>query len=192
MVDAELAALLVDALLGRLRALVDLRGIARIGVHQHELADVVQQARHGQAVAVLVADLRRQLVGGVLRRQRVQAEALGRRVPDGRALEEVEGAHAPGERLHGLRGEQLDGRDHRVDAPARALRLVGDAQHRGHECDVGLDRRDDVGCRDVVLGHHAQQSLARLRQRREGLERFEGLCQTSAVALVLVSGARRR
>ena len=115
-VDAELAALLVDALLGRARAAVDLRGVAGVGVHQHELADVVQQARDGQPVAVLVADLGGEPVGGVLGGERVQAEALGRGVPDARALEEVEGAHARGERLHGLRGEQLDGADDGVDA----------------------------------------------------------------------------
>ena len=44
-VDAELAALAVDALLGRARVAVDLRGVAGVGVQQHELADVVQQAR---------------------------------------------------------------------------------------------------------------------------------------------------
>ena len=93
-VDAELAALLVDALLGRARAAVHLCGVAGVGVHQHELADVVQQARDGQAVAVLVADLGGDAVGRVLGRERVQAEALGRGVPDARALEEVEGAHA--------------------------------------------------------------------------------------------------
>ena len=102
-VDAQLAALLVDALLGRPGAAMDLGGIAGIGVHQDELADVVQQARDGQAVAVLVADLGGEAVGGVLGGERVQAEALGRRVPDAGALEEVEGAHPRGERLHGLR-----------------------------------------------------------------------------------------
>ena len=91
MVDAELAALLVDALLGRARPAVHLRGIAGVGVQQHELADVVQQARDRQPVAVLVADLGGDAVGGVLGGEGVQAEALGRGVPHARALEEVEG-----------------------------------------------------------------------------------------------------
>ncbi len=65
-VDAQLAALLMDALLRGSGAAVHLRGIAGIGVQQHELADVVQQARDGQAVAVLVADLGREPVGRVL------------------------------------------------------------------------------------------------------------------------------
>ncbi len=40
---------------------------------------------------------------------------------------------------------------------------------------------------DVVLGGHGEQPLARLRQRGEGLQRFEGLRQAPAVALVLVA-----
>ena len=91
-VDAELAALAVDALLGRARALVDLLRVARVGVHQDELADVVQQRGDHQAVAVLVADLGGEALGGALGGDAVQAEALGRGLPDGRALEEVEGA----------------------------------------------------------------------------------------------------
>ena len=51
-VDAELAALAVDALLGCAGVAVHLLGIAGVGVHQHELADVVQQAGDDQPVAV--------------------------------------------------------------------------------------------------------------------------------------------
>src|SRR3954467_12316495 len=43
---------------------VDLGGIAGVGVHQDELADVVQQRGDHQAVAVLVAGLGGQAVGG--------------------------------------------------------------------------------------------------------------------------------
>ena len=82
-VDAELTALAVDALLGGAGAAVHLAGVARVGVHEHELADVVQQRGDHQAVAVLVAGLGGQAVGGALRGDAVQAEALGRGVPDG-------------------------------------------------------------------------------------------------------------
>ena len=58
-VDAELAALVVQALLGRARRAVDLLRVARVGVHEHELADVVQQRGDEQAVAVRVAGRRR-------------------------------------------------------------------------------------------------------------------------------------
>ena len=98
-VDTELAALLVDALLGRPRAAVHLRGVAGVGVQQHELADVVQEARDGQPVAVLVADLGRDPVGGVLGGERVQAEALGGAVPHGGPLEEVERPRPRGDGL---------------------------------------------------------------------------------------------
>ncbi len=81
MVHAELAPFLVDALLGRLRILLDLGDVAGIGVHEHELADVVQQACDGETVAVLVADLGREPVRGVLGGKRVQTEALGCGVP---------------------------------------------------------------------------------------------------------------
>ena len=101
-VDAELAALAVDALLRRARALVHLLRVAGVGVHQDELADVVQERGDHQAVAVLVADLGGEALGGALRGDAVQAEALRRGLPDGRALEEVEGAGARGDGLHGL------------------------------------------------------------------------------------------
>ena len=80
-VDAELAALGVDALLGRARGRVDLARVAGVGLHQHELADVVQQRGDQQLVAVGELDPRAEPVGGALRRDRVQAEALGRCVP---------------------------------------------------------------------------------------------------------------
>ena len=123
--------------------------IARVGVHQDELADVVQQRRDHEAVAVLVAGLGGEAVGGALGGDAVQAEALGRGVPDGRALEEVEGAGAAARRLDRLGREQLDGLDDRLDAAAgAALDLVGEAQDGDHERDVGLDGGDDVAGRD--------------------------------------------
>ncbi len=116
MIDAQLAALLVDAFLGGLCPEMHLRGIAGVGVQQDELADVVQQARHGQAIAVLVADLRRDAVGRALGRQSMQSEALRRRVPHARALEEFKCAHPARQRLHHLGAEQLHGSDNRVHA----------------------------------------------------------------------------
>ncbi len=187
-VDAELATLAVDALLGRAGVAVHLAGVAGVGVHQDELADVVQQRGDHQAVAVLVADLGREAVGGALRGDAVQAEALGRGVPDGRALEEVEGARAGGERLDGLGREQLDGLDDRLDAAAgAALDLVGEAQDGDHERDVGLDGGDDLAGRDALGGHEAQQAVARLGERGEGLERLERGRQATAMALVVAA-----
>ena len=95
-VDTKLAALAVDPFLGCARAAVNLGGIARVRVHEYELADVVQQARHRQPVAVLVADFPGDAIGRVLGSQRVQSEALGGALPHARALEEVEGAQPSG------------------------------------------------------------------------------------------------
>ena len=187
-VDAELAALAVDALLGRAGVAVDLGGIARVGVHEDELADVVQQRGDHQAVAVLVAGLGGQAVGGTLRGDAVQAEALGRGVPDGRALEEVEGAGADGERLDGLGREHLDGLDDRLDlAAGLALDLVGEAQDGDDERDVALDRGDDLTGRDALGGDEAQEAVARLGERRERLERLEGGGQAPSMALVVAA-----
>ena len=175
MVDAQLAALLVDALLGRLRPLVHLRGVARVGVHQHELADVVQQACDGQPVAVLVADLGRDAVGGVLGGQRVQPEALGRGVPARwSARRSRTCARWLASACDRLRAEQLYGADDGVDALARVRTpSIGEAQHRDDQRDVGLDGGDDVGGRDVVLGDDRSRRLRDSDERREGLERLE-------------------
>ena len=81
MVDAELAALVVQALLGRAGRAVDLLRVARVGVHEHELADVVEQGGDEQAVAVRVAGGRGEAVGGALYGDGVQAEALRSGVP---------------------------------------------------------------------------------------------------------------
>ena len=120
-VDAELAALVVQPLLGRAGRAVDLLGVARIGVHQHELADVVEQRGDEQAVAVGVAGGGGEPVGGALDRDRVEPEAFRRRVPGLAALEELERLGLGDEALNGLRGEQLDGRDDALDLALRAL-----------------------------------------------------------------------
>ena len=176
----------MDALLGRAGALVDLLRVARVGVHQDELADVVQQRGDHQPVALLVAGLDREALGGALRGDAVEAEALGRGVPDGRALEEVEGAGACGDRLHGLRGEHVGRGDDRVDAAAAlALGLVGEAQHGDDERDVALDGGDDLARVDALLADEAQHAVARLGECREALERLEGGREAPAVALVV-------
>ena len=124
-VDAELAALALDALLGSAGLAVDLTRVAGVGVDEHELADVVQQRGDHQAVAGLVADLAGEPVGGALGGDGVQAEALGNPLPDGGALEEVKGAGAAGDRVHGARGQHLDALDGALDAAALCGRRPG-------------------------------------------------------------------
>ena len=157
--------------------------VAGIGVHEDELADVVQQRGDDQAVAVGVADLAREQLGGGARPERVQAEAVGRRVPDGAALEEVEGANALGELLHGLGREDADGVDDVLDPRGAARRqLVGEPHDGDDERDVGLDGLDDLGERDAVAADEREQAVARLGERRERLERLERGGQAAAVA----------
>ena len=184
-VDAELAALVVQALLGRARGAVDLLRVARVGVHEHELADVVQQGGDEQAVAVRVAGGRGEAVGGALDGDGVQAEALGSGVPGLAALEELERLGVGREALDGLRREHLDGADDRLDlAAARGVEAVGQAHDGDDERDVGLDRADDVAGGRLVLGDQRQQAVARLGERREDLEGLERSGQSLAVTLI--------
>jgi hypothetical protein len=190
-VDSELAALVVQALLGRARGPVDLLGVARVGVHEHELADVVQQRGDQQPVAMLVAGRGGQAIGGPLDGDGVEAEALGRGVPLLAALEELERLGVGGELVDRLGREHLDRADHRVHlAAARRVEPVGDPHDRDHERDVGLDRPHHVADRRALLGDQSEQAVARLGERREDLQRLERGRQ--ALAVTLVSGAADR
>ena len=185
-VDAELAALVVQALLGGAGRAVDLLGVARVGVHEHELADVVEQGGDEQAVAMRVAGLGGEAVGGALHGDGVEAEALGSGVPGLAALEELERLGVGGERLDGLGREHLDRGDDGVDLAALgAVEAVGEPQDGDHEGDVGLDRADDRAHRRAVLGDQGEQAVARLGERGEDLERLEGSREALAVTLVV-------
>jgi hypothetical protein len=114
-------------------------------VSQDELADVVEQRGHEELVAILVLHLAREAVGGRLRGDRVEPEALRHQVPAGRALEEIEGGCAGRERLDALGREHLDGLGNACDLALLALRrAVGDPEHGDHERDVRLDRLNDL------------------------------------------------
>ena len=184
-VHAELAALVVQALLGRARRTVDLLRVARVGVHEHELADVVEQGGDEQAVAVRVAGGRGEAVGGALDGDGVQAEALGSGVPGLAALEELEGLGVGGEALDGLGREHLDGADDRLDLAALGrIHAVGEAHDGDDQRDVGLDGAHDVTRRGTLLGDQREQAVTRLGQRREDLEGLEGSRKSLAVPLV--------
>ena len=184
-VDAQLAALVVQALLGRAGRAVHLLRVARVGVHEHELADVVQQRGDQQAVAVRVAGGGGEPVGGALDGDGVEAEALRGGVPRLAALEELEGLGGGDQALDGLGREDLDGGDDALDlAAAGALGVVGEPQHGDHQRDVGLDRLDDVAGGGALLGDEREHAVARLGERGEELERLEGGGQALAVTLV--------
>jgi hypothetical protein len=123
---------------------VDLAGIARVGVHEDELADVVQQRRDHQAVAVLVAGL-----GGERSAARCVATPC-RRKRSGAASQtderskksKVRAAVASAGRPRARAARRLDDR---LDlAAALALDLVAEAQHGDDQRDVALDGGDDV------------------------------------------------
>ena len=65
----------------------------------------------------------------------------------------------------------------------RCAVAVGDPQHGDHERDVGLDGGDDLADGGALLAHDAQHAVARLGERREGLERLEGGGEPATVAL---------
>ena len=148
MVDAELAALALDPLLRRASVAVDLARIAGIGVHEHELADVVQQRGHHQPVARLVAELAGEPVGGALGGDRVQPEALG--IPCQTAVRSKKSnVRARLAIACTVRGESTSTPGDRALDAARgaAVDLVGEPQHGDRQRDVGLDGRDDLGGR---------------------------------------------
>ena len=148
-VDAELAALAVDALLGRARVAVDLAGVAGVGVHQDELADVVQQRGDHEAVAVLVAGLGGQAVGGALGGDAVQAEALGRGVPDGERSKKSK-VRARVASAWTASGESSSTAWTTDSTRPRVLPSTWLARRstRDDQRDVGLDGGDDVAGRD--------------------------------------------
>jgi hypothetical protein len=184
-VDAELAALVVQALLGGAGGSVDLLRVARVGVHEDELADVVQQCGDEQAVAMRVAGGRGEAVRGALDGDGVQAEALGSGVPGLAALEELEGLGVGREALDGLRREHLDGADDRLDlAAARGVQAVGEAHDGDDEGDVGLDGTHHVTRGGAILGDERQEAVARLGERREDLEGLERRGQALAMSFV--------
>ncbi len=162
-----------------------LLGIAGVGVHQHELADVVQQRGDQQPITVRIARGGREPVGRALDRDGVQPEALGRGIPGLAALEELEGSRARHECLHRLGCEHLHGGDDALDLTApRGLGLVGQPQHGDHERDIGLDRLHEVARRRALLSDEREYAGARFGQRGKQLERLERRRQSFAMALV--------
>ena len=129
-IDAELSALGGQPLLWRAGVAVDLARVSGVRLHEHQLADVVQQRGDHQPVTRVVADLPPNPVGGPLGRDRVQPEPLGHPLPQGVALEEVERPRAGRDRAHPVGREHLDRLDDAVDPPAAAVvDAVGEPQH---------------------------------------------------------------
>jgi hypothetical protein len=113
----------------------------------------------------------------------MQAEAVGHRVPDRAALEEVEGAHALGKLLDRLGAQDPNRIDDVLNLPSAARgHVVGDSHDGYHQRDIGLNCLDHLSDRYPVASDQSQQPVARLGQRREPLERLERRRQPASVA----------
>ena len=185
MVDAELAALAVDALLGRARLAVDLLGVARVGVHQHELADVVEERGAEQLVAIRVVgcaasrSAARWVATACRRKRSGAASQPGVRSKKSKVSASAASASTPSgvsTSTAGMLGAILP-----LLAPSSDVR---DPQHGDHERHVRLHGGDNLAHRGAVLGD-AQHAVARLGERRKRLERLEGGRQAPAVSLVV-------
>ena len=129
--------------------------VARVGVHEHELADVVQQRGDHQAVAVLVADLGGEAVGGALGGDaRAGGSARARRPRRARARRSRRCAARLARRLDGLGREHLDGARRPISTRPRRRPSTWLARRSTaiDERDVGLDGGDHVAGRDALLG----------------------------------------
>jgi hypothetical protein len=124
---------------------VDLARIARIGVDEHQLADVVEQRGDHQPVTGLVADLARQPVSGALGGDGMQAEAFRDPLPHPGPLEEVKCPGPAGDGVHGLRREHLNAGHRAVHPPGhRPVDLVGQTHDGDRQGSVSLDSRYEL------------------------------------------------
>src|SRR4051812_50140430 len=123
----------------------------------------------------------------------MKTEALGRTVPAGGALEEVERGRTRRERLDAVGGKDLHGLGHARDLALLARAgAIGHTEHGDDQRHVGLDRSHHLAGGSALLADDAQNAVARLGERRIGLERLEGSGEPTAVALVMAGGGPRR
>ncbi|CAA9480117.1 MAG: hypothetical protein AVDCRST_MAG45-108 [uncultured Solirubrobacterales bacterium] len=140
MVDSELAPLRFQARLRCARVAVNLLRVPRVGLQEHEFAHVVHERSGADDVAIGV-NLACDAVSGPLDSDRMNAEVLGRRTPNGGALEEIEHVDSLGERLDGHGAEYLDCVPKACHLSfMQAWPLVSQAQDGDRERGVGLDR----------------------------------------------------
>ena len=114
----------------------------------------------------------------MLRGDRVRAEALRRRGPRARSLEDLEHDGRLGEPLDPGRRQHLDGAR---DAGHLGIACVRQSEHRDGERHVGPDRRDDLAWIGWTAPDGPQQPPARFGQGGQALERAERGCQPPAV-----------
>ena len=163
--------------------------VARVGVHQDELADVVQQRGDQQRVAVLVADL-----DGRAGRRRAGWRRACRRKRSGAASQpgvrskksKVRARAASASTASGERSSTASTTDSTLP---RVLPSTWLARRRTAITSATSDSTAATTSPGEIRSsrHEAQHAVARLGQRREGLERLEGGRQATAVAFVVAA-----
>jgi hypothetical protein len=142
-VDPQLTSLLSHPLVRRGTAAIEALGVAGMQAGQHGPADVVQDGRECDLVAVPDATELGHPVGGTLHIQCVEAESVRGEGQAAVPVEDVVGRCRAKNRLHGARAESLDSVGDAADAPP-ALQLSGCADDRAGQPDVRLDDAGDL------------------------------------------------
>jgi len=192
MIHTKLTTLLMNPLLRRPRPPMHLTRITRIRMNQHKLPNIMQQTRNRQPIPVLITNLSSNTISSMLRSQRMQPKPLRRRIPNTRPLKKIKRTHPRSQPLHPLTTQQLHSPHHRIHTPTTHPNTISQPQHRNNQRHIRLNSSHHIRRGNVVLGDHRQQPVARLRQRRESLQRLESHRQAPAVTLVLVALGGRR
>ena len=180
-VDAQLAALGVDAVVRGAAAAVEALGVARVQAGEDRAPDVVEDRGQGELVAVAVPDHLGHAVGGVLDGEGVEPEGIGREGEVAVPVEEVVGGGRAHDGLDGAGSEALDGVGDAADAPAGG-QLAGGADDGAGQADVGLDDARDLVGRGAA-GDELQRLVARLLERGLALSLVERGCEDASTAL---------
>src|SRR5581483_1012156 len=172
MVDAELATLLGDPVVGRSGPAVEALGVTGMQPREDGPADVVKDRGEGELVAVSdPADLR-DPVRRPLHLKGVQPEAVRGEGEPSVAVEDVVGRGRAQDCLHRARAEPLDTLGDAED-PAATLKLSRRPDYRAREAAVGLDNRCDLVRRGAPIDL-LERGLAALLQGRLALGLVEG------------------
>jgi hypothetical protein len=180
-IDAELAALLGDPVVGCGTATVEALGVARMEASEDGTAEVMEDRGQGQLVPVADSADLGDPVRGPLHGEGVQPEAIRGEGEAPVAVEEVVGGRGAQNRLDRTRAEPLDAVADAVDATG-ALDLASGADDRAGQADVGLDYRGDLVWRGPPV-YLLEGLLAPLLESRLTLGLVESCGQDTPAAL---------
>ena len=164
-VDAELATLAASAVLGDLPGLAD-RLVIAVELGQDELADVVQQGRDRELVALRQAGDLADPLGGDPHGDAVAAKAFVASGSRPGGLDRVVGLKAQGEVCDAVGVQVFDRLADAAGAPRRSLAVVRGAHDRNRESRIGLNRLGHLGRRRRLALAQPDEATARLDQGR--------------------------